>query len=312
MAVANVKKALAQGRVDYLFGESTGMIQAISPENNSTYKILMTSGSFASELADEKNFPYHFVTGATYGAQLQMLVDYIKSSSGSTPAKVVIVHSSTSMGRDGIEPAIKRAEELGIKIVLVQQTKFVETDVSAYALAIRKAQPTHVIHHGYSFAVWPEIVRLVRDYGMNDVVFLGTVWQNERAKMRRDEGHRRGSGRRQSLERRHIKPAGPMMKTIGELNKAREPNFNGYARLGFLNAWMSSMMANARLRGGYRRRSASQWRQSRKRHAIAIKNWDTGGLIDVPVSIAGQQVGLGRIIKWSKNNNWDPSSSPTG
>ena len=82
VAVANLKKALAQGRVDYMFGESTGMIQAISPENNSTNKLFMTSGSFASELADEKAYPYHFVPGATYGAQLKMLVDYIKFISG--------------------------------------------------------------------------------------------------------------------------------------------------------------------------------------------------------------------------------------
>src|SRR6478609_7211523 len=183
VAVANVKKALAQGRVDYLFGESTGMIQAITPENNSTNKILMTSGSFASELADEKAYPYHFVPGATYGAQLKMLVQYIKQSSGSKPAKLVVVHSSTAMGRDGIDDAVKAAEAAGIQVALVQQTKFVETDVSAFALAIRQAKPTHVIHHGYSFAVWPEIVRLVRDYGMDDVVFLGTIWQSERAKV---------------------------------------------------------------------------------------------------------------------------------
>ncbi|WP_210496876.1 ABC transporter substrate-binding protein [Microvirga antarctica] len=305
VAVANVKKALAQGRVDYLFGESTGMIQAISPENNSTYKIFMTSGSFASELADEKAFPYHFVTGATYGAQLQMLVDYIKSSSGSTPAKVVIVHSSTSMGRDGIEPAIKRAEELGVKIVLVQQTKFVETDVSAYALAIRKAQPTHVIHHGYSFAVWPEIVRLVRDYGMNDVVFLGTVWQNERAKMLEMKDIAEGLVGVKVWNDDTIKPAGATMKTIGELNKARDPAFNGYARLGFLNAWMSSMMATrafeAVIDAGLPVNGDNLSQAMR-----AVKNWDTGGLIDVPVTIAGQQVGLGRIIKWGKANNWDP------
>ena len=73
VAVANVKKALARGRVDFLFGESTGMIQAITPENNSTNKILMTSGSMASELADQAAYPYHFVPGATYGAQLRLL-----------------------------------------------------------------------------------------------------------------------------------------------------------------------------------------------------------------------------------------------
>lgn len=305
VAVANVKKALAQGRVDYLFGESTGMIQAISPENNATNKIFMTSGSFASELADEKNFPYHFVTGATYGAQLQMLIDYIKSSSGSNPARVALVHSSTAMGRDGVEPAIKRAEEVGVKIVLVQQTKFVETDVSAYALAIRKAQPTHVIHHGYSFAVWPEIVRLVRDYGMNDVVFLGTVWQNERVKMLEMKDAAESLVGVKVWNDDTLKPAGAMMKTIGELTKARDPGFNGYARLGFLNAWMSGMMATKAFEmvidAGLPVNGDNLSQAMR-----AVKGWDTGGLIDVPVSISGQQVGLGRMIKWTQKNNWDP------
>jgi branched-chain amino acid transport system substrate-binding protein len=36
-----------------------------------------------------------------------------------------------------------------------------------------------------------------------------------------------------------------------------------------------------------------------------VKDWDTGGLIDVPVSIENQQIGLGRIIRYSAANNWD-------
>ena len=305
VAVANVKKELAKGRIDYLFGESTGMIQAISPENNSTQKIFMTSGSFASELADEKAFPYHFVTGATYGAQLRMLVDYIKQSSGSTPAKIVIVHSSTGMGRDGIEGALKRAQELGINVALVQQTKFVETDVSAFALAIRQARPTHVIHHGYSFAVWPEIVRLVRDYGMNDVVFLGTVWQNERAKMRELKDVAEGLVGVKVWNDDTIKPAGDMLKTIGSAIKAKDAGFSGYARLGFLNAWVSAMMATKAFETVI---DASQpvTGDNLAQAMRAVKNWDTGGIIDVPVGISEQQIGMGRIIKWSQKANWDP------
>ena len=36
-----------------------------------------------------------------------------------------------------------------------------------------------------------------------------------------------------------------------------------------------------------------------------IKDWDTGGLIDVPVSITNHQIGLGRIIKYSEAGKWD-------
>jgi branched-chain amino acid transport system substrate-binding protein len=305
VAVANVKKELAKGRVDYLFGESTGMIQAISPENNSTNKILMTSGSFASELADEKAFPYHFVTGATYGAQLKMLVDYIKSSSGDNPAKLVIIHSSTGMGRDGIQNAVAHAKELGIEVALVQQTKFVETDVSAFALAIRQAAPTHVIHHGYSLTVWPEIIRLVRDYGLEDVVFLGTVWQNERAKIHDLTDVAEGLVGVKVWNDDTTNPAGEMMKTVGEVCKEVYPNFSGYVRLGFLNAWMSSLMATRAFETVID--AGQEVNGDNLANALRnVKDWDTGGMIDVPVTISGQQIGMGRIIKWSASTNWDP------
>jgi branched-chain amino acid transport system substrate-binding protein len=298
VAVANLKKALAQGKVDFMFGESTGMIQAISPENNATNKMFMMSGSFASELADEKNFPYHFVPGATYGAQLKMLVDYIKSSSGSKPAKLVMVHSSTGMGRDGIDDAVAHAKSQGIEVALVQQTKFVETDVSAFALAIRKAQPTHVIHHGYSFAVWPEIVRLVRDYGMNDVVFLGTIWQTERAKVVAMPDVAKGLIGIKVWNDDTNKPAGPTMQTIGQILKKKDPNWDGYVRLGFLDAWISGMMAQKAFEIVID--AGKEINGDNLAAALrSVKNWDTGGIIDVPVSITKQQIGLGRIVRFT-------------
>jgi branched-chain amino acid transport system substrate-binding protein len=304
VAVANMKKQLAAGRIDYLFGESTAMIQAISPENNSTHKIFMTSGSFASELADEVNFPYHFIPGATYGAQLRMLVDHIKSSSGDTPVRLAVIHSSTGMGRDGIEAAIARAQELGIEVVLVQQTKFVETDVSAFALAVRQAQPTHVIHHGYSFAVWPEIVRLVRDYGMADTVFLGTIWQSERAKVVAMPDVAEGLIGIKVWNDDTNQPAGPMMATIGDILRAKDPTWSGYVRLGFLDAWISGMMATKAfeivLDAGQEVNGDTLSAAMR-----TVRDWDTGGLIDVPVSIINQQIGLGRIIRFSAANNWE-------
>ena len=304
VAIANMKKQLAAGPIDFLFGESTAMIQAISPENNSTHKIFMLSGSFASELADEANFPYHFIPGATYGAQLIMLIDHIKASVGDTPARLAVIHSSTGMGRDGIEAAIARAGEVGIEVVLVQQTKFVETDVSAFALAVRQANPTHVIHHGYSFAVWPEIVRLVRDYGMDDVVFLGTIWQNEREKVVAMPEVAEGLIGVKVWNDDTNEPAGPMMETIGTILRAKNPDWSGYVRLGFLDAWISAMMATKAFEividAGQEINGDTLSNAMR-----TVKDWDTGGLIDVPVSVVNQQLGLGRIIKFSAANNWD-------
>lgn len=303
VAVANFKKALAAGRVDYLFGESTGMIQAISPENNTTHKILMTSGSFASELADAENYPYHFVPGATYGAQLKMLIDHIRQSSGENPAKLVIIHSSTGMGRDGIDDAVAYAKDLGIEVPVVQQTKFVETDVSAFALAVRQAQPTHVIHHGYSFAVWPEVVRLVRDYGMDDVIFLGTIWQSEREKVVSMPDVAKGLVGIRVWNDDANNPAGPTIETIGNILKEKDPNWNGYVRLGFLDAWVSGMMATKAFETVID--AGQEVNGDNLADAMrAIKDWDTGGIVDVPVTIVDQQIGLGQIIRFSADS-WE-------
>lgn len=305
VAVANVKKALAQGRVDFLFGESTGMIQAITPENNSTNKILMTSGSFASELADPVAYPYHFVPGATYGAQLRLLVDYIKTSSVGNKSKLVFIHSSTAMGRDGISDAVDYAKKLGIDVALVQQTKFIETDVSSFALAIRQARPTHVIHHGYSLSVWPEIIRLVRDYGMSQVVFLGTVWQSEHAKIGDLKDVADGLIGTRVWNDDTNKPAGETMKVIGEILRAKTPEFGGIVRLGFLDAWISGMMATKAFEIVI---DAGQPVNGDTLAAAmrTIKNWDTGGIVGAPVTITNQQIGIGQVIKYSKATNFVP------
>ncbi|MBC7634083.1 MAG: ABC transporter substrate-binding protein [Acetobacteraceae bacterium] len=305
VAVANLKKALAQGRVDYIFGDSTGMIQAISPENNATNKILMMSGSFASELANQQTYPYHFVPGATYGAQLKMLVDYIKSSSAAAPAKLAVVHSSISMGRDGIDDAVAHAKALGINVVLIQQTKFAETDVSAFALAIRQAQPTHVICHGYSFSVWPELIRLVRDYGMDKVVFMGTIWQSENAKVRDLKDVADGLIGIRVWNDDSNKPSGDMVKLMGETLKKKDPKFNGIIRLGYIDAWISAMMATKAFEIVI---DAGQPVNGDTLAAAmrSIKNWDTGGIVGAPVNITNQQIGLGQVVKYTKANNFDP------
>lgn len=305
VAIATYKKALAAGRVDYVFGDSTTMIQAISPENNVTQKILTGGGSFASELADKENYPYYFVAGATYGNQLELLVDYVAQSAGKD-AKLAIMHSSISLGRDGIEQAKARAEKLGIEVVLIQQTKFMETDVSAFALAIRQAQPTHVLVHGYSFAVWPEVIRLVRDYGMEDTVFMGSMWQNEHEKVLELTDIAEGLVGINVFNVNSKTTEGEMMKIIHDIHLAKNPDFDGYVRLGFLDGWMNGMMATKAFEMVID--EGKEVNGTNLAAAMAsIKDWDTGGMVGAPVTMTGQQVGLGQVIRWSNvDGEWAP------
>ena len=133
---------------------------------------------------------------------------------------------------------------------------------------------------------------------MDDVVFLGTIWQSQRAKVAEMKDVAKGLIGIKVWNDDTNKPAGPTMATIGEILKKKDPKWSGYVRLGFLDAWISGMMATKAFEividsgkpvNGDNLAAAMR----------TIKNWDTGGLIDVPVSIVGQQIGLGRIIKFN-------------
>lgn len=305
VAAANFKKALAKGKVHYLFADSTGMVQAVTPENNSTHKVFMGGGSFSSEVADDARFPYYFVAGATYGDQLKLLVDHIAESTDPKKARLAIMHSNLSFGRDGIEGAKARATELGIEVVSIQQTKFMESDVSAFALAIRIAKPTHVITHGYSFAVWPEVIRLVRDFGMNDVIFMSTMWQNEYEKVVELADIAEGLVGIKVFNFNSKSNPGEMMDAMRKIHQDRDPNFNGYLRLGFLDGWMNAMMVTKATEDVIDAGKEVNG-DNLKAAMLAVKDWDTGGLINTPVSFDGHKTGVGQIIRWEKRDDWTP------
>ncbi|WP_223479431.1 ABC transporter substrate-binding protein [Oricola indica] len=303
VSVANFNQAVAAGRLDYVYADSTGMVQAVSPENNTTHKIFMGGGSHASELADPGNYPYYIVNGATYRQQMVALVQHVADTQGND-AKLAIVHSSISFGRDGVDAAVAAAEELGVEVVLVQQTSFIETDVSAFALAIRQAQPTHVIFHGYAMAVWPEIVRLVRDYGMDDVVFMGTLWQNEREKIMELGDIADGLIGVAVVNIRTEGAEGEMLKVIDGIQREKDPNYTGYLKIGYVDGWLDAMLA-AKATEMVMEAGEEVNGDNLIKAVTSLKDWDTGGIIETPVTFKNNAIGLVRVFEWKKDG-WVP------
>lgn len=308
VAAGNFKKAVAAGDVSFVFGDSTGMIQAISPENNAQHKVLTGAGSFASELADPERFPYYMVAGATYGDQLRLLVKHIADTSNPEDVRLAIMHSNISLGRDGIEEAQEEAEAAGIEVVLVQQSNFVEADVSTFALAIRSARPTHVIFHGYSFAVWPETMRLMNDFGMDDVVRMTTMWQNEYDKMAELSDIADGIVMTKVFETDTNSGSGAMIDVIRDIHLERDPDFNGYVRLGFMDGWFNAMMA-AQATEDVIDAGKEINGDNLVEALVALDDWDTGGLVGIPVDFKGHKVGVGQLIQWSVDDG-ELSQSP--
>lgn len=305
VAAGNFRRAMAEGGVSYFFGDSTGTIQAISPDNNATHRVLTGGGSFASELADPERFPYYFVAGATYGDQLKLLVNHIAQTMDPSEARLAIMHSNISLGRDGIEEAQAEAERLGIELVLLQQSNFIEADVSTFALAIRSANPTHVLFHGYSFAVWPETIRLVRDFGMDDVVFMSSMWQNEYDKIVELADVAEGLIGIKVFETDTNTGSGAMIDVIRDIHLARDPDFNGYARLGFMDGWFNGMMTAKAIEDTLD--AGNEINGDNLAAALAaVTDWDTGGLIGIPASFEGHKTGIGQIIRWENiDGTWN-------
>lgn len=306
VSVANFNKAVAGGHLDYVYADSTGMVQGVTPENNATYKIYMGGGSQASELADPSKYPYYFINGVTYGQQMVALVRYIdQTRTGSEKPKLAIVHSSAAFGRDGLELAQAEAAKLGIDVVLIQQTKMTESDVSAFALAVRQAAPTHVIFHGYAMGVWPEVMRLVRDYGMDDVVFMGTVWQNEREKVIELGEVADGLIGVAMYNTKTQDAQGEMMKVIDEIQRKKNASYSGYVTIGYLDGWLDAMMAAVATE-----KVIDEGKEINGDNLVAalngLKDWDTGGIIESPVTFKNNAIGLARIFKWDMAKDWSP------
>ncbi len=305
VAVAGFKKVLAESKPIFVSGDGTAMIQAITPENNSTHNILMTSGSFATQFDDPKKYPYHFMGGPTYGDMIEILMTYIKQQhKGSGKPTVALVHSNLAFARDPIPRARAVAKRLGIDIKLVQQTKFNEAAVGSFSLAIRRVRPDYVIFHGYAFSVWPEIMRQVQDYGLK-TKFMGTVWAMDREKVAKIGPAADGYMGVQPFPFKTTDSDGAMMKVITELHKKKDPKYDGYAQLGYMQSWMNAMIATKAIEmtidAGKELNAANMSAQLR-----SLKNWDTGGLYGEPVSFKGQKIGVGRIYRFNMKKDWTP------
>ena len=121
-------------------------------------------------------YPYHIMVGPTYSDQFDILYKYIKDKQGSGPApKVALVYTATEFGRDPIEHAKASAKKLGINIVAEEETKWSGIDVTPHVIKLRNAAPDYVIFQGYAGNLWPEIVKLSREYGIK-AQFMGTVY----------------------------------------------------------------------------------------------------------------------------------------
>jgi len=173
VAIAAFKRIMSRDNPLIMYGESTGLGKAMAPEIKGRFKILYSSTSFSSELADAANNPYMFVPGPTYSDMFGVLLNYIaKEKSG---AKVAFFYSDTEFGKDPIPYGRDLCKKLKLDLVAEEVAPVGAVDVTSQVLDLKRKNPDYVIFQGYVMAPVATVIKQCRDFGMK-CKFMGTFW----------------------------------------------------------------------------------------------------------------------------------------
>lgn len=286
VSVATFKKITSQNKVNLYYGDSTGFAKTINPELERNGNILMAGASFASELNDPKKYPHQFLVGPDYTEMFGILLKHIaKEKPG---AKVAFVYSDSEFGRDPIEKSEAEAKKLGLSVAIKIMTPAGSVDVSTEVIKLRRARPDYTIFHGYILAPIPEFITQGKQQGMTSQ-WMGTFWTMDNStvmKMGPD-----GDGFMGVMPFRYYydtEPA-PMLEKIRAMRPEYQsvPYMQGFvAAMLFLESAKRCLEAKKPLTG-----------DNMKAALNSLKDFDTGGVIGVPITITGNSIPVGRVYK---------------
>ncbi|WBX99925.1 ABC transporter substrate-binding protein [Ramlibacter tataouinensis] len=287
VSVAAFKKITSQNKVNLYYGDSTGFAKTINPELDRNANILMAGASFATELNDPKKYPNQFLVGPDYTEMFGILLRHIaKEKPG---AKVAFVYSDSEFGRDPIDESEALAKKLGLSVAAKIMTPPGSVDVSTEVIKLRRAAPDYTIFHGYILAPIPEFIQQGKQQGMTSK-WMGTFWTMDSSTvMKMGEA---GDGFMGVMPFRYYydtSAKAPMLDKI----RAMRPEYQSTAYMqGFLTAMLFTEAAKRTLDAGKALNGANL-----KAALNSIKDFDTGGIIGVPVTISGNSIPVGRVYR---------------
>ncbi|MGQ9367838.1 ABC transporter substrate-binding protein [Azospirillum sp. ST 5-10] len=286
-SVAAFNKIVAQDKPNLYYGDSTAFSKTINPELERLGTAIMAGASFATELNDPQKYPLQFLPGPDYTEMFGILLRYIAKEQPN--AKVAFVHSDTEFGRDPIATSAKKANELGLKVVETIVTPPGSVDVSTEVLKLRRAAPDYTIFHGYVLAPIPEFIAQAKQMGIASK-WMGTFWSMDNSMVQK-MGEMADGFMGVMPYRYYYDEDGkaPMLEKIRQMR----PEYQSTAYMqGFLTAMLMSEAVKRTLDAGQELNG-----KNLKAALNTIKDFDTGGIIGVPISIPGNSIPVGRIYK---------------
>ena len=286
VSVATFKKITSQNKVNLYYGDSTGFSKTINPELDRNGSILMAGASFASELNDPQKYPNQFLVGPDYTEMFGILLRHIaKEKPG---AKVAFVYSDSEFGRDPIEKSEAAAKAMGLSVPIKIMTPAGSVDVSTEVIQLRRAAPDYTIFHGYILAPIPEFVTQGKQMGMTSK-WMGTFWTMDSSTVMQMGENGDGFMGVMPFRYYYDTEKAPMLEKI----RAMRPEYQSTAYIqGFLAAMLFTESARRCLKAGKPLTGPNL-----KAALNSLENFDTGGLIGVPITIKGNSIPVGRVYR---------------
>jgi len=287
VSVAAFKKLTGSHKVSLYYGDSTAFSKTINPELERMGTILMAGASFATEINNPQKYPMQFMAGPDYSEQIGILLRYIaKEKPG---ARVAIVYSDSEFGRDPVEEFREQSKKLGLTVATEIMTPPGSVDVSTEVIKLRRASPDYTIFHGYVLAPIPQFVQQLKAAG-SQTKFMGSFWTMDHSTvMKMGEA---GDGFMGVMPYRYYyddSAKAPMLEKIRQMR----PEYQSTPYLqGFLTAMLLVEAAKRTLEAG-----KPLTGKNLKAALNSIKDFDTGGIIGVPITIKGNSIPVGRIYR---------------
>lgn len=287
VSAAAFDEITGRNAVNFYYGDSTAFSKKINPTLNRLGTILMSGTSFATELNDPKKFPYQFLAGPDYTEMFGILLRYIAVAK--PDARIAFVYSDTEFGRDPIATSRRMAEGLGLTVAAEIMTPPGRSDVSAEIARLHRVAPDYAIFHGYILEPIPQFIEEARARGLK-TQFMGTFWTMDHANvMQMGEVAEGFLGVMPYNYAYDDSRPWPMLEKIRSLH----PDYQTVAYIqGFLSAKLYAEAARRTLAAGKPPTAANL-----KAALNSIENFDTGGLIGIPITIRGNSIPVGRIYR---------------
>ena len=301
VAVAAFKRIMARDNPIIMYGESTALGKSMAPEIKDRYKVLYSSTSFSSELADPEKNPYVFVAGPTYSDMFGILLKYIAQEKPG--ANVAFFYSDTEFGHDPIEYGKEMCKELGLNLVAEEVAKVGGVDITSQVLDMKRKKVEYCIFQGFVLSPISAVIKQSKDYGLK-CKFMGTFWSTH--KMLIDQlGPLAKDYMGVMPYSFYYQDDVPMIKKIREWNEKHHPDVT-YRPSSYMQGFVNGLIYVECLKRADK--AGDMTGDGLVKALNSIKDVDFGG-ITAPVTIVNNKIPVGKVYRANiETKKFEPAS----